>query len=391
MKGFMHGVMLRRLAAQVHRYAGLTVGLFIVILGVSGSVAVYWNELTQFFSPQYRIAAPADRYAPLQDVMNALHAAHPDRKDPWSVDYPFAENRHAPAWAVYEEPEERSGVHESPLYVAINPYTAEIIGEFYWGDTPVSWIFNVHSVLAIQSSDIGEQIVGVVGFMLFLMSVSGIYLWWPAGRFTRRQFMATPAGSGRGFEFELHKLAGFYISIVFLVVSVTGMIIVWPLEAAKAVGAIRPLNMPLIEEYETPHVTRRPGVQPVPFDAVLEKARALFPGAEFRHALMPSPGGTEAYGVTLRQPQERFDRMYPETKLWMDQYSGEVIEVVDATEFNFSRSLLGYNRYAFHNGSALGEAGRFVVFLAGLLPLFLYVTGIRQWLRLRRRVAGPAP
>lgn len=376
-----------------HRWVGLTVGLMIVILGLSGSAAVIWNEYTQLTDARFRIENPGTGYAPLQKVMETLRAAHPRRSDGWSVDYPYAEDRHAPVWATYDQPEEKAGIHESPLYVGINPYTAEILGEFYWGETPISWLFNVHSILAIQSSDIGEPIVGVIGVVFLLMALSGIYLWWPAGGFSVRQFFTSPRLAGRGFEFELHRVIGFYASMLFLVVCITGIIIVWPVESARVVGVVQSVNMPLIEQYETVHATPVPGREPVSFDVVLEKARELFPNAEFRHAYLPAPGSTEAYGVTLRQPEERFDRMYPETRLWLDQYSGEVIKVVDAKEFNLSRSILGYNRYSFHNGAAFGDGGRFLIFVAGLIPLFLYVTGIRQWLRMRRRAqerAAPA-
>jgi uncharacterized iron-regulated membrane protein len=76
--------------------------------------------------------------------------------------------------------------------------------------------------------------------------------------------------------------------------------------------------------------------------------------------------------------------MYPETRLWVNPHSGEVMKVVDAKTFNTARSIVGYNRYSFHNGAAFGLPGRIVVCVAGFLPLFLYVTGIRQWLRMRR-------
>jgi uncharacterized iron-regulated membrane protein len=383
----MSRIVLQKVWIQVHRWIGLTIGLLIVIVGLSGSAAVVWNEVTQLTDTRFRVAAPGTEYAPLQQVMESIHAAEPGRRDAWSVDFPYPEDRYAPAWAVYESPEEKAGIHESPLYVAINPYTAEVMGRFYWGETWISWLFNVHSILGIQSSDIGESLVGVIGGFFLLMALTGIWLWWPSGGFTRRQFVTSPGLAGRAFEFDLHKVAGFWFSLVFLLLSVTGIIIVWPLESARVVGIVQPINMPLIEEYETPQVTPVPGVAPLPFDAVLDKARVLFPEAEFRHASMPSPGGTEAYGVTLRQPEERFDRMYPETRVWMDQYSGEVLKVVDAKQFNFSRSLIGYNRYSFHNGAAFGPAGRVVMFVAGLVPLLLFVTGIRQWLRMRRRGA----
>jgi uncharacterized iron-regulated membrane protein len=375
---------LRRSWIAVHRWVGLTVGLGIVVLGLSGSAAVFWNEITQVLDSQYRVTQPGMVYAPLQRMMETLHAAHPSRPDGWSVDFPYPENRHAPAWAVYESPEERADYYESPLYVAIDPFTAEILGQFYWGDTAVSWLFNLHSIFGIQSGDYGMTIVGIVGVFFLLLALSGLYLWWPVGRFSRVQFASTPALKGPRFEFHLHKLFGFYAMLVLLVVSVTGIIIVWPHEAAATVGVVQKINAPLVEDLEAPHVETIPGAAKLPFDIAAARARELFPAAELRHVSMPSATGTEAYGVTLRQPEERFDRMYPETRVWVNPYTGDVMKVVDAKTFNAARSIVGYNRYSFHNGAAFGLPGRIVMFIAGLLPLFFYFTGIRQWLRTRR-------
>lgn len=376
--------LLRRTWISIHRWVGLTVGLAIVVLGVSGSVAVFWNELTQAMHSQYQVEKPGTEYAPLQRIMDSLHAAHPNRPDEWSVDFPYAENRHAPAWAVYEAPAERAAYYESPLYVAVNPFTAEILGEFYWGATAVSWLFNLHSIFGIQSADYGMTIVGVVGVFFLMMSLSGLYLWWPIGRFGKQQFATTPALKGPRFEFHLHKLFGFYAMVLLLIVSVTGIIIVWPHPAAGAIGVVQPINVPLVEDLPAPHVALVPGANKLPFDVAVERAKELFPTAELRHVSMPSALGTEAYGVTLRQPEERFDRMYPETRVWVNPYSGEVMKVVDAKTFNTARSVLGYNRYTFHSGAAFGMPGRIIMCLAGFLPLFFYYTGIRQWLRTRR-------
>lgn len=373
----------RRFLIATHRYVGLTVGLLIVVVGLSGSVAVVWNEMTQLVDPRFRIAEPGVERAPLQKVLENLHAAHPNRKDTWSVDYPYPDDRHAPAWAVYENPEERAGFHESPLYVGVNPYTGEIIGQFYWGTTTASWIYNLHSYL--QLDEPGEKVVGVIGIALLLLAASGLYLWWPIGRFTRQQFTMIPGAKGPRFEFHLHKLLGFYSSLVLLVISLTGIIIVWPSESVRAIGAVQPVNVPTIEEFKPPKARVTTGAQLIPFDAALEKALQMFPGSEFRHAIMPSPGSDEAYGVVLRQPHERYTRKYPETRVWVDPYSGEVLEVMDARQFNLSRSIVGYNRYTFHDGSAFGTIGSTVVFCAGLLPAFFFYTGFRQWLRARRR------
>jgi uncharacterized iron-regulated membrane protein len=374
---------LRRLFILAHRYIGLTVGLLIVVLGVSGSVAVFWREGTELISPAFRIEAPGTQWVSFDRIMQSLHEAHPQRPQPWELNLPWG-GPASPIYAVYASPEEKAGVYESPLYVAVNQYTGEIMAQFYWGETPFSWMYNLHSIL--QAGMTGEEVVGVLGIVFLFIVLSGLYLWWPIGRFSRRQFAARPSDAGPRFEFELHKLAGFYSFLVLAVLAVTGIMIVYTDETVRVLDSVQPLSEPLLDYGNLPVATPIAGRKPLPVDALVGKAREIFPGSEVRTVWMPGVGGKEAYGVSLRQPHDTFDRFYPDTMVWMDPYSGEILRTIDSATFNATRALLP-KRYSFHGGEALGLIGRWLVFVAGFVPLFLYVTGIRQWLRMRRRVA----
>ena len=120
-------------------------------------------------------------------------------------------------------------------------------------------------------------------------------------------------------------------------------------------------------------------------DEAVARAQRLFPDATF--AALHLPGGPEvAYQVNLRQPSETFDTFYPNTNVWLDQYSGEVLAVSDPETFSAGRRFMNL-RVPFHGGEALGSWGRALVCFTGFIPLLMFYTGIRQWLRVRRRPA----
>jgi hypothetical protein len=68
---------------------------------------------------------------------------------------------------------------------------------------------------------------------------------------------------------------------------------------------VQRINAPLVEDLEAPRVEPVAGATRLPFDIAVQRARELFPKAELRHVSMPGVSGPDAYGVTLRQPEER--------------------------------------------------------------------------------------
>jgi len=85
----------------------------------------------------------------------------------------------------------------------------------------------------------GRQIVGWVGTGMLIMSLTGLWLWWPRGggflrglRWTRSQRST----------FNLHHLIGFWISIPLAVVSFTGIYLAFPQTARNAMSTVAPMT-----------------------------------------------------------------------------------------------------------------------------------------------------
>jgi uncharacterized iron-regulated membrane protein len=74
------------------------------------------------------------------------------------------------------------------------------------------------------------------------------------------------------------------------------------------------------------------------------------------------------------EPSERF----PKTLVTIDQYSGRVLNKrnpMQSTNGDWFVRML----HPLHSGEIGGIVGRCLVFISGLLPLILYVTGFIRW------------
>ncbi len=78
---------LTRIIFQLHLWGGLALGIYAVLIGVTGSVLVFHEEIVRLISPAPRIAA-AEAPHRLDDIHAGIQAHYPDRY-PWSLVAPW--------------------------------------------------------------------------------------------------------------------------------------------------------------------------------------------------------------------------------------------------------------------------------------------------------------
>ena len=82
-------------------------------------------------------------------------------------------------------------------------------------------------------------------------------------------------------------------------------------------------------------------------------------------------------------------RRFPRSNVWIDPYTGRVLAVRDERRDSGGDTVLAW-LHPLHGGEALGLAGRWLVFVSGLLPAVLFGTGVWRW-AIRRRRREPLP
>jgi uncharacterized iron-regulated membrane protein len=396
----------RRVLVFIHRWTGLTIGLVLVVLGLTGSFAVYWREIDRFVRPELRVEASGGVRLSPDEILAIAKKAHPQRPKPWTLEPPYDDR--SPFNAIYSRPEEKGLKYSTNLYVAINPYTGAIMSQWYWGETFVTWVYDIHAMLLAGLT--GHHVVGVFGPILILVSLVGLYVWWPVGRFAKRQFLVKSSAGAARFELDLHRAGGFYSLLLMLMFGLTGYMFVFPSHLAALIRPFSPMSQPTPtslhggdETHGTstshdahkstdtryPQSTPLPGVRPLTVGEAVDRALRIFPGSQLKRVYTPA-GETGVYGIILRQPSETWHRTYPVTEAWLDQYDGHVLVTSDPTAHGRGERFLDA-ALPLHNGEAAGSAGRVIVFIAGFIPLLLFVTGLLQWLRRRRLRTAASP
>lgn len=366
----------------VHLYAGLVLGGVFVLLGLTGSLLVFYVEIDRVLEPAVATSGGNGQPRALEEVFRALQGAHPERTRAWRLELPMDDDD--PVTARYYRPTETEHLGFAPLIVRVDPRTLEVGPARFWGDFAMTWIYDLHYSLLLDRT--GRTIVAIVGIVLLGSVVTGLVLWWPApGRWRSALTWKRNAAPARRV-YDLHKLGGVWGAALLAILAATGVMLGEPSWFDPAIDTVSPLHR------HPKLLTARPiGAARLPVDAAIAVARTRFPMAEPRWVETPADD-TGTYRVQMYQAGEP-GRRFPKTQVWIDPWNGSVIAVRDARADGAGDTVLAW-LHPLHSGEALGMPGRLLVLAAGFVPALLFVTGVIRWrqkARARRTTTAPTP
>ncbi len=358
----------RKWCLRVHLYLGLSVGFLFALLGLTGSLLVFYLDIDAVANPAIRVSeSPAVSINP-DRVIEKLRSEFPGRLGPWRIEMPL--HPQDPLRARYYKPAERPTGVFAPLLVTLNPQTLEVTSQRFWGDSGTTWIYDLHYSLLLGPQ--GQVWVGFLGMALVISLTAGLALWWPSLRSTRKALKPVIRSGRVKRVYDLHVLSGVYSFILMLMLSVTGVALVWPQELRAMLSLVTTVQAP-----------PRSWVAAEPLDGrvlSLQQAAVIaqqnFPKSELRWLESAGQKG-EAVSIRLYQPGEP-GRRFPKTQLWLHPQTGDVLAVRDGLDLPWSEMLINW-MHPLHNGEGLGLWGRVLVLLTGLLLPGLWITGLIRW------------
>lgn len=348
----------RKAMFQIHLWAGLTVGLYFVLIGLSGSLVVYKKELERAMIPHLVSVPVQPRQASFQQMYDAVREKHPTASITNVFLYP-----EGVSWSF------RLAQNKQRIQVYVDPYTAQILGEDRYADKFLQWVYDFH--VNLLAGPTGKLLNGIGGFLMVLMSISGIVVWWPGIRHWRNGLRYAWRAGWKRQNYDLHKWVGLASAALLLLLGITGSYWTWPQEyEATLAWMTRGLAK-----------TTAPIVPPSPretwqdLQVILDRARQTIPEGEatlFRFAA--KPGDTHSLKRLL--PSDW--RTQGEDTVYLDPANAEVVRV-DRHNEQALGVRLQRDIYSLHFGTFWGHPTRILWILMGLAPLVLFVTGLLMY------------
>lgn len=209
---------LRKVLFQVHLWIGLAIGLYIVVLSVTGSAIVYGPQLMRALDTPTPTFDPSREALSTGQLTEAAERSYPGYKVT-SIASQFSRRRPV----IRVSLERGDDVRERLL----NPYTGEDLGDvFPIGVRAVLWVTSLHDDLLFGQS--GRDANGVGSVLATLLALSGAILWWPGKKKWRRSLLVNRKAGWARFNWELHSMAGFWCFALILIWSISGIYLVFP-------------------------------------------------------------------------------------------------------------------------------------------------------------------
>jgi uncharacterized iron-regulated membrane protein len=369
--------MTRRLIRQLHLWAGLALCVPFVMLGLTGSILVFEDELKGAFDPAADHPAAGGAARPASEIIAAARAVAPAGLVP--VGYTAPPEAGALA-TVRLAPARRDAPGADAVRVKLDPVSLEAIVEP--PDSFFRQIFFLHSTLLLKNRE-GRQLVGWLGVAMLFMGVSGLVNWWPRRNRWHRAFAVSRNARGFRLYRELHGAAGIWGLAVFVIVSFAGVYLAFPETVRSVVDPVFPAR-DLRARVAAVGVAPVAGAEPLSVDGALDLARAGVPGTRPLSAFLPTRPD-QPFRISLLSAGQ--ERGAPTVTVLVDPWAHQVVEILDPRQFTIAERLLAW-QHALHAGQALGCAWKLLVFLCGFLPLLFVVSGAAMWwLRRLRRTA----
>jgi sulfite reductase (NADPH) flavoprotein alpha-component len=366
---------------QLHWFFGITAGLVLALMGTTGAIWSFQEELLRLFNAEVlKVQVRQEGVLPPAELVRRVEAAQSDK-----VSMLWVDTREGNAARVFFTPP--PGQRRGELRYA-DPYTGELKGEVA-GQDFFNLMLNLHRFLTI--GDTGRQITGACTLLLVFFCLSGLYLRWPRKALNWRTWLTLDwAKKGRAFNWDLHAVAGTWCLLFYLLSALTGLF--WSYEWYRD-GLNRLLaDAPAAgEQHKRGEGRGRHGPQKVDnnapplvvdYDAIWSNLKdAAGPGLTTYNLRLPPAGGQPA---TLFYLLENAAHERALNTITLDPATGQITRLERYADKSFKAQLL-QSVYALHVGSYFGLPGRIIVTLASLsMPLF-FVTGWLLYLDRRRK------
>jgi uncharacterized iron-regulated membrane protein len=311
-------VWLRKALFQIHLWTGIAVGLYVLVISISGSAIVFRNEIYEAYSPKPIILDTSGTRLTKDQLKETAHRAYPG----YAVTFIWEARQPNQAIEIWME---RKGSQKQRLF---DPYTGKDLGPAVPAVIrTVAWLSDLHTNLL--GGEKGRAVNGVGSMFLTLLCITGFVIWWPGVQNWKRGLLVQWKANWKRVNFDLHSAVGIWMFAFVFMWGVTGIYVVWPAPFQKQINRFWPLDFYRLVTDATPSA---PSVSEAKFITVADE--------------QPQP------------PRRRGRRPPP--------------------HYSTGDKIVRWFTYL-HFGNFAGPKTKTLWVVLGLAPVVLFVTGVLMW------------
>ena len=208
---------IRRALFQIHLWAGIGIGIYVVAISISGSALVFRIELTKSFARDVVVSADVGRRMSVEEVIAQAQRAYPTFE---ADNVREAGTPDAPDYVVLERDHHR-------IERLFDPYTGADLGNAHSTvERILNWLADLHDNLL--SGRTGRYVNGIGSCVVTLLSMTGAILWWPGIKNWRRSTTISWKAHFPRLNWDLHSAIGFWCWLFVMIWGISGTYFCFP-------------------------------------------------------------------------------------------------------------------------------------------------------------------
>lgn len=373
----MNRTTLRNAFRTLHLWMGLSSGIVIFIVCLSGTIYTFRAEIERWVEPDKYYASDIEGktimtadslIAKIERNLNGKLTSvmvPGDKALNWQIG--IKKNNNDPA--VKDAP-------KSKTYF-VDPYTAQIVGE-PGGSTSEFFgtVMKIHRWLMLGDSA-GRIIVGIATIIMFFMVLTGIILWFPAKiRNIKQGLKIKTSANWKRVNHDLHNTLGFYSFGLLLIMTLTGLC--WSFEwyrngISSVLGAKVFRGRTEKPLFSNEKMAANGQINPA---ILLTEAERYFSYEGNSRLSIPEDGKGV---ITVTKSATGFFSVTGADRIQFDRFTGEALSLESFKNKPLNAKIADSIKLI-HTGEIFGTVSKIIYFLACLIATSLPVTGTMIWL-----------
>lgn len=359
---------LRAISFQLHLWSGLIVGLWSLVIGLTGFALVYRPELEQG-GAKISTAAPV-RPASLEVLANALQKEAGGvplesvklQTTSGAIDFHYkmtAEKQDA------QQADHGNGKRLADFHLLADPASGRIVGRTERHSGMLGWLRDLHFDLLAGKT--GRKVNGALAGVMLLLCVTGLIVWWPGVKNWMSRLWISRGKSWKRTNWDAHNAVGFWFAGAIAVQSITGIFFAWP-------------HLVKGPEVKQPYTIAGQAQQRPNLDMLLASAEAAAPQGRITHIKFKKKPD-EAIEVRYKTAGDW--REEGNNRLWLSPLDGSVVAHDQWAEMPLARKIeMAYGPVHFGRFLGVGWPSllvRVFYLFIGLAPAFLFLSGVLMY------------
>ena len=392
---------IRKFLNDIHLYAGLTCGLIVIAVCLSGTIYVYNTEIREFFDSERYFVEKKGAPQSLEALKSTLESQGAGKIVGANV---FQQEGRTVQFSVKKEGQEK------PTTLYVDPYSGAVLAdnvEKTATEEFMGYMFSLHRWLLLDkieepitesmtNQELGRFINGVATLLFLLGVITGMVIWVPQKAKNWKQGLQVKWDANwKRINHDLHNTLAFYSLGALFIMAVTGPF--WSYQWYKT-GWQKTWDIyqapkeekkdPAQEQAKKEEASAEESIQPayeLSLDEILLSANNTLNYEGNVRITLPEKAGSD---ISISKSRTGFFARAGADQLKLNP---ENLEVKEANLFGDLpvRQQIGRSVKALHTGEIFGQFTKFLWFIGCLIATSLPITGTLIWLNKKKKKNSP--